>query len=148
MSLLDSPQRPPFAFVRRARWRDGRPVQASLSPQLDLFGGRFRRQIFVESSRVCSGNGTLRELTHDDALLPSEGTTDLQFVSWSNEAIGLGGLTVDVHFTCPAVALGLGAGPEQARDIEPDIETNGRNRSVARVLVAHSLDETLRVSQN
>ena len=62
--------------------------------------------------------------SHDDALLPAERPADQQFVAGAEQAIRLRRLTVDVDLSTLAGVLSFGPRPEQARDVQPDVEAD------------------------
>jgi hypothetical protein len=61
----------------------------------------------------------------DDVLVAAERPRDAEAVALTHGPVRLGVLAVDLHLSAFARALGLGARPEQAGDVEPDVETDG-----------------------
>ena len=62
----------------------------------------------------------------DDVLVAAEGAADAEPIAFANRAVRFGGLAVDVDLAALAGALGFRSRLEQARDIQPDVETNNR----------------------
>ena len=58
-------------------------------------------------------------------LAPAQGSLDGECVAGMDLAMRLRRLIVDVHPSAPARLLRFGARSEQARDIQPDVETDG-----------------------
>jgi hypothetical protein len=64
------------------------------------------------------------QASHDDALLAAEWPADLQLVAGAEQAVRLRRLTVDVDLSALAGVLRFGTRPEQARDVQPDVEAH------------------------
>lgn len=60
----------------------------------------------------------------DDVLVTAEGPADAKAIAFAYGAVGFGGLAVDVDLSAFAGALGFRSRLEQARDVEPDVQTN------------------------
>ena len=69
---------------------------------------------------------TLAAAQVSSVRLPAEtaGPGDLDHVTGANLAMGLGGLPVDVHLAALAGLLGFRTRLEEARDVEPRVESN------------------------
>ena len=63
---------------------------------------------------------------HDNLLLATHWPTDDQGVADAKRAMRLGGLAVHVDLAAGACLLRLGPRAEQAGNVEPDVEANGR----------------------
>ena len=60
-----------------------------------------------------------------DCLLSPERAAQPQFVAHLQVAMRFTALAIDLDLSSKARLLRLGAGPIQARDVEPDVESNG-----------------------
>ena len=118
----------PTAFAAFALVGDGgRAGEAAGAKQIahELFFRRGRRRdVLVERARVGFGDVGVGERLHEDLLPASAGTRDLEPVARLQLAMRLR-RALAVHLDLPALAgaLRFGAGLEQARDVEPDVET-------------------------
>lgn len=121
---FEAPKLPALAFVRRARGRHRRAVHALQAPKLDFLRRGRRRQVLVQAPRIGLGHMALGEDSHGYPLRAAEWARDQDLVCRSENAIRLRRLAVDRNLATLAGALGLGARPEQAGDIEPDVEPN------------------------
>jgi hypothetical protein len=123
LALFQSPELPALPLVgpdgRTAIERSRQPGDSS---HLDLFLARFRRPVLVEGAGVGLRDMPLRETLDDNALLAAEGAGNHDLVAGPDLAVGLGRLAVDVNPADFAGFLGLGPGPEEAGDVEPDVE--------------------------
>jgi len=92
---------------------------------LDFIGRRRRRHILVQRARLRLRDVSIDQRLDDDALAPAQGSLDGECVAGMDLAMRLRGLIVDVDPSAPARLLRFGARSEQARDIQPDVETDG-----------------------
>jgi len=60
----------------------------------------------------------------DDRLMLAEATADADRIAFAHDPVCLRAVAVDRNLAAFARALRLGARLEQARDVEPDVETN------------------------
>ena len=120
----------PFILRSARRWRlsgarsgaDAARVHPFRFPQLDLFGRRRRRKVFVQGPRLGLGYVPFGEAADDHALLPSKLPGDFYFVSYVQPAIRLRNLAVDSKLAEPARRLSIRARSEQARHVEPHVQ--------------------------
>src|SRR6266545_3267506 len=101
-----------------------RLIDAIEAPHLDFLGGGLRRDVVVQHL----GFGLLDVIVDDDAdddvLVAAEGPADAKTIAFADGAVGFGGLAVDVDLSALAGALGFRSRLEEARDVQPDVETN------------------------
>ena len=117
-------QLPPLAFVGRARRRHPRSIDTLQSPGLDFFRRWRRRQVLVEGFGVSSRDVSVGERLHPQLLRAAHRPRDPDVVSRAQQAILFRGLSVDGDFAALARALRFRARLEEARDIEPHVETD------------------------
>ena len=114
----------PPAPVRCPCGSGGRLVDAVDPPHLDFFRRGLRRDVVVQHL----GFGLLHVIVDDDAdddvLVTAEGPADAKAIAFAYGAVGFGGLAVDVDLAAFAGALGFRSRFEQARDVQPDVQSN------------------------
>lgn len=102
----------------------GRTVCPLRPPHLNFFGGRLRRDVVVEDTRL----GLLDVLGHhdadDDVLVVPERTTDTNPVALPDHAMRLGVLAVHLDLAALTRALGLRPRLVKAADVEPDVDAD------------------------
>ena len=117
-------QQPPFALIGRARRRHRGAIHPLNPAHLDFLRRRLRRLIVVQL--MCFGfrDVPLRNGLHDHSLRTAERPADHE--SYRPNGRGDLGrrLAVDGDLAALACVLRFGARPEQARDVEPDVEAN------------------------
>jgi hypothetical protein len=128
-------QRSPLAFVGRTRRRHRRAIQPFKPSGFDLLGSRWRSQIVEQSPGLRSGNVPFRQCDNFDVLCAAEGTADFNRVAGMNAAVRTRGLPVDRDSARPARLLRLRSRPEQARDVEPDVEANAGSIQTLGIIV-------------
>ena len=125
LPFLHLPQRPPIALVGRARRRDRGAIHPLDPPQLDLLGRRFRRQILVErAARRPSRRADRRPRGRRASA--SGRTAGRSRCRRRRESGGAPSPSGRSRRSCRlAGLLRFRSGLEQARDVEPDVETDG-----------------------
>jgi len=58
----------------------------------------------------------------DHVLEPPEAAADAKAVAFADGTVGFGVLAIHLHLAALAGAFGFGAGLEEARDVQPDVE--------------------------
>ena len=138
-------QLPPFALVRRAGSRTPiRPREPLEFQQLALRGSWRRRHIVIQLARFRFRDVPLRKAAHDHVLFSKGRAADDDRIAFADEPMGPRSFAVDVDLAPLTRLLGLRACSKQTRNVEPDIEPQGCERSIqflgfsrtGRVLVA------------
>jgi hypothetical protein len=93
--------------------------------QLDLFRGRGRGVVGIEFASAELRHVGGLELQHLDDAAAAAGYLDPDRVTWPHGAVRLAMITVDLHPSARTRGLGLRASFEDARYVEPDIESHG-----------------------
>jgi len=124
LALLVFSDFPPPAPVGGACRACGRLVDAIEAPHLDFLGRRLGRDVVVQHLGFRLLHVLVDDDADDDVLVAAEGPLDAKAVAFADGAVGFGGLVVDVDLSALAGALGFRSRLEEARDVEPDVETN------------------------
>src|SRR5262249_52323006 len=128
----------PLAFVGSPR-RDRRAEDPFHPALLDLLGRRWRRDVVVELPRVGSGQVCFGDGAHDEPLRTAERPRDDQLVTGPDSAMRLDRLPVDDDLSVPAGFLRFRSSLEDARHVEPDVESNAVAR-LSRLQSAYYLE--------
>src|SRR5690606_40621935 len=94
-------------------------------------GGTVRPGVPGELARLRLGERSVRESAHHDRLA-AERPCDDDLVAGADGTVGPGCLSVDVDAPGLAGPLRFGACPEQAGDVQPDVEANALERLAIR----------------
>src|SRR5215468_3268709 len=123
LEAADSTTLPLVGRVGRPHLRTVDPLQPA---HFDFLRRGRRRQILIQQPRLRLRNVTIGQGAHDHTLLSPVWTADHQLITGAERPILFRRLVVHVDLSAPAGVLGLRPRPEQAGDIEPDVETDGR----------------------
>ncbi len=101
-----------------------RLVDAIEAAHLDFLGRRLGRDVVVQHLGFRLLHVIADDDADDDVLVAAEGPADAKPVAFADGTVGFGGLAVDVDLSALAGALGFRSRLEQARDVQPDVQTN------------------------